>query len=104
MGEYTPRAVAENLPIGERAIDCRAHCTEIALADLRVDGRAGQLAVGKLGAGGFTPHRHLLEKLGSDLMTKPARPAVDGHDHVFLSKPENSGSGGVENLGHGLNL
>jgi hypothetical protein len=45
-----PCVVADDLAIGEGAIDSGAHCTEIALTDLRLDGGASQLPVWKRNA------------------------------------------------------
>ena len=47
VSENTPCVMAENLAIGEFAIDPRAHGAEVALADLRVDRCASELAIGK---------------------------------------------------------
>src|SRR5512139_663454 len=47
MREDAPHDVSEDLAVGERAVDRRTHGTEIALADVGLDGRAGKLAVGQ---------------------------------------------------------
>ena len=48
MPEHAADVVAENLTIGERAIDRRAHGAEVALADFRIDRCTGEFAVGKI--------------------------------------------------------
>ena len=50
VAENAPRVVAEDFAIGERAVDRGPHRAEVALADLRVDRRAGEFAVGELDA------------------------------------------------------
>ena len=49
--------MAENLAIGERAIDRRAHRAEVTLADFRIDRRAGEFAVGQIDTGLFRRHQ-----------------------------------------------
>ena len=58
MQEHAPRAMAEDFAVGQSAIDRRAHRAEVALADFRVDRRAGQFPVGKFDAGCFRRHQH----------------------------------------------
>ena len=48
MSEDPADVMAENLAIGERAIDRRAHRAEVALADFRIDRCTGEFAVGKI--------------------------------------------------------
>ena len=50
MSENAPRVMAEDFAVGKRAIDRRPHRAEVALADFRVDRRAGELSVNKLDA------------------------------------------------------
>src|SRR6516165_4477768 len=74
--------VTKNLAISERAIDGRAHRTEITLADVRIDRRTGELAIGQLDAESRGGHCHFLEELGSDLVTQPAGAAMNGDDNI----------------------
>ena len=86
--ENAPGVMAEDFAVGERAIDRRPHGAQVALADLRMDRRAGELAVGKLDARRFRRHHHLLQEFGADLVAKPARAAMDGDDDIVLCKPK----------------
>src|SRR5665811_554213 len=104
MSEDPADVMAENLAIGERAIDRRAHRAEVALADFRIDRRAGEFAVGKIDTGLFRGHHHFLQELGSDLMAEATRTAMDGDDNVVPCEPEDSGDRRVENLGDRLDL
>ena len=47
MPEDTRRIVAEDLAVGEGAVDRRPHRAEIAPSDLRLDRRAGEFAIGQ---------------------------------------------------------
>src|SRR4029450_126741 len=76
--------MAENFPIGERAIDRRTHGAEIALADLGADRRACEFPIGEGGSGRFRRGRHLLQILAPDLMSETALRAADGAPHVAL--------------------
>ena len=74
--------MGQDLAVGERAVDGGAHGPQVLLADVGVDRRAGQLAVGEpdpVLAGGDD---HLLQIFGADLMAQPARAAVNADDHV----------------------
>ena len=102
--ENAPCVVAEDLTIGECTVDRGPHRAEVALADLRVDRGAGEFAVSELDAGRFRGHHHLLQELGPDLVTEPARTAMYGHDDVVQREPEDAGDGGVENLGDRLDF
>src|SRR3974377_194845 len=66
MRENAPGVVTENLAICQRAIDGRAHGTEITSADLRIDRRTGKLAVGQLDAKSRGADCHFLEDFGSN--------------------------------------
>src|SRR5262249_26193531 len=99
-----PRVMAENFPIGERAIDCRAHSAEITLADLRSDRRAGELALRQRDAGRFRRLRHLLQIVASDLMAETARAAVNGDHHVVLGEMEGLRGGFIEDIGDHLHF
>ena len=96
--------MAENLAIGERAIDRRPHRAEVALTDLRIDRRAGEFAIGKVNTGLLRSHDHLFQKLGSDLMAEAPRAAVNGHDNAVLYEPEGICDHRIKNLGHRLDL
>ena len=96
--------MAEDFAVGERAIDCRAHGAEIALADFRVDRRAGELAVDEFDARRFCRHHHFLEEFGANLVAEPARAAMDGDDNVVRRKPEGLRDLGVEDFRDDLNL
>ena len=46
--EHAPGEVAEDFAVGQRAIDCGPHCSEITIANLGMDRCASKLAVRKL--------------------------------------------------------
>ena len=89
--EDPARVVAEDLAVGERAVDRRAHGAEIALADLGLDRGAGQLAIGQRDARARRGHHHLPQELGADLMAETARAAMDGDDDLVLLEAEGLG-------------
>ena len=68
--ECGTREMREDLPVGERAIDRRAHRAEIALPERRLDRRACKLAIRNRNAGRFRGDCHLAQKIGADLMAK----------------------------------
>jgi hypothetical protein len=96
--------VAKDLAIGERAIDRGPHRAQVALANLRIDRGAGKLAIRQHDAGGVRAQYHFLEKLGPDLVTKPARAAMSGHHDLVLCKAEALGDNRIINLGNGLDF
>jgi hypothetical protein len=53
MRKNTPRIVAEDLTVGERAVDRGAHSAEVSLPDLRIDRCACEFAIGKRRMSGF---------------------------------------------------
>ena len=77
VGKDLAHEVREDLAIGERAIDRGTHCTQVLLADGRVDRSARQLSVWEADRVLTGGDRHPLEKLSADLMTQTPRPAVD---------------------------
>src|SRR5262249_25624607 len=99
-----PRVMAENFPIGQRAVDRRAHGAEITLADLRSDRRASELALRQRDAGRFRGLSHLFQIVAPDLMTETARAAVNGNNHVVLRQMEGLGRGFIENPGDSLDF
>ena len=102
--EDAANMVAEDLAVGERAIDPRPHRTEIALTDLRIDWSAGQFAVGKIDAGLLRRQDHFFQEFGTDLMAEAARTTVNGDDNFVLREPEGAGGRRVKNLGDRLDL
>src|SRR3990172_1262015 len=67
-----PCVVADDLAIGEGAVRGGAHCTEIALTDLRLYGGASQLPVWKRNARRCRRRQHVPQELRADLMPEPA--------------------------------
>ena len=94
--ENAPRKVTEDLTIGERA-------TQVALPDLRVD-RTGEFAIGKGDAGSVCGHYRFLQEFGPDLVTEPARAAMDGDDDVVCGEPERPGDRRLEDFRDRLHL
>src|SRR6516164_8960806 len=47
LREYLTRQVADDLPVGKRAVGSGTHGADIAPTKLRGDGRAGELAIGQ---------------------------------------------------------
>ena len=104
MAEDPARVMADDLAVGERAIDGGAHGAEIALADFRFDRRTGELAVGQRDPGRRRRRHHLPQELGADLMAEAARPAMDGHHDLVLFEAKASCGFLVEDLGDRLDL
>lgn len=82
VGKNPACVMAENFAVGQRTVNCCAHCSEITGADLRVDRSAGEFSVAKLDARGFGRQQHFLEEFCANLVAKPARAAMDGNDNV----------------------
>ena len=98
LGKGLAHQMRDDLPVGERAVDGRAHGTQVRRAERRVDRRAGQLAVRQLDAMARRRHHHAFEELGADLMAEAARPAVDADDDVAFVKAERRSDPRVEDL------
>ena len=108
IGEYPGKdlagEMADDLAVGQGAVDRRPHGAEITFSKRRVDPRAGEFAVRQdnslPGCGG----RHFGEELGTDLMAEAARAAMDGHDDAVGRQAETLGGDGIEYLGDFLDF
>ena len=98
VGEHLAGEVGDDLAVGQRAVDRRAHGAEIGLADRRVDGRAGELAVGQFDAVPRRGNHHPFEEFGADLMPQPARSAMNADHHLALAQAETVGRLAVVDL------
>ena len=70
LGERLARQVGEDLAVGQRAVDARAHGPQVALTDRGVDGGAGELPVRQPDAVRARREEHTLEELGADLVAQ----------------------------------
>src|SRR5512142_2641614 len=85
VGEDQPDEMRNNLTIGERTVDPRAHRSEILLSHFRIDRGGRQFAIRQFD---MVPRRadgHALEKLRADLMPEPSRAAMDAHNEVAFA-------------------
>src|SRR6516164_950579 len=87
----------DDLPVGEGAIDAGAHRAEITLAKLGADWRAGEFEVRQSDPMRRCRQRHFAKKVGADLVTEPARPAMDADDDLATREAEAIGDGIIEN-------
>ena len=72
----------QDLPIGQGAIDPCIHGADILLTFGRLDGRAGQFTIGHVNAkarGSLGKHDKIIR---TDLMSQPARAAMDRNDDL----------------------
>ena len=104
MGENTPRVVTENFSVGQRAVNRRAHGAEIALANFRIDRRAGEFSVDEFDARCFRHNHHFLQELCADLMAETARAAMDSDDNIVGRKSKRRGDLGIEDFGDDLDF
>ena len=104
MTEHAPGQMRDDLTVGERAVDARAHGAEIALPELGRDRRAGEFEIGQADALRRRLDDHLAQKLGADLVPETARAAMDAHDHIAALQSEDCGDGIVEDLRHLLHF
>ncbi len=98
LREGLAHEMREDLPVGQRAVDRRAHGAEIILAQRGVDRRAGELAVGQDDAVARRGDGHFLQELGADLMPETARAAMDADHDVVFANTEGLRCPGVEDL------
>ena len=102
--EDLPHQVGEDLAVGERAVDPCAHRAEIVLADLGINRRAGELAIGKTDAVLRGGDRHPLQEIGADLVPEASRAAVDHHHDVAERKAVRPRDRLVVHAGHFLHF
>ena len=96
--EHLSRQMGEDLAVGERAVDGRAHGAQIGLAGLGVDRGAGEFPIGQRNPVLWGSDRHLAQKLGADLVAQAARAAMDADHHIVPAEPEGLGDLGVEDF------
>ena len=77
--------MGQDLPVGQRAIDRRAHRAEIFLSHFRMNRGTGQFAVRQVDVVPCGGDGHALEEFSADLMPEPARAAMDAQNHVAFA-------------------
>ena len=78
-------------------------CAEIAQADLELIGAQASSLSTSTTPEAFPPAT-FLEKIGADLMTKPARTAMNGHDHIVKRQSEDLRDPVIKDIDDPLNL
>ena len=96
--------MADDLAIGEGAIDAGPHGAEIAFAERRQNWGAGQLAIRQVDADFRVLDHHFAQEFGADLVAQPARSAMDGDDDIALRETEGPPCFFVEQPGHFLDF
>ncbi len=104
LPEHRACQVSNNLAVRERAIHAGAHCTEIALPEVRLDRGAGQLPVGQRQAEVACGEQHLAQVIRANLVPEPARSAVDADDEEIRFEPVSGCDFLVEDLRDTLHL
>jgi hypothetical protein len=102
--EDPARQMRQDLTVGERAVDARAHCAEIAFANLGADRRASEFEIWKHDAVCRCCESHLPQELGADLVAKAARAAMDADDDVAESQAEGRGNAIIPDRGYLLHF
>ena len=98
------REVGDDFAVCQCAIDAGTHGTEILLAGGRLDRGAGKLPVGQMKSMRLRLLDHALEELGTNLVTEPARTAMDADLDVVHADPEGTCSLLVVDPCHALHL
>lgn len=96
--ERLPDPVGDHLPVGPGVVRAAAHGAVVVVAQVRVQGRAGQLPVGKADSVPLDVALHLLEVVRRDLVAAAPRSAVDGDRDRPLPQAEGSRRPFVEDV------